>query len=144
MLALPYTIGLNKTFGLPLWTRLTQSWGNKSLGQDANTTHPYAIAVTEFGSQCNIADSSCADTNYLVDFASYLSYNPSSGPFQGNPSLSHARVQAWFWWCWNANSGDTGGLVVSNRTSPWYVLQFHKLYYLQITLGLKPWWAASP
>ena len=23
----------------------------------------------------------------------------------------HHSMDSWFWWCWNANSGDTGGIV---------------------------------
>ncbi len=23
----------------------------------------------------------------------------------------HNPITSWFWWCWNANSGDTGGIV---------------------------------
>ena len=28
----------------------------------------------------------------------------------GNDGL-HAPINNWFYWCWNANSGDTGGIV---------------------------------
>jgi len=28
----------------------------------------------------------------------------------GNDGL-HAPINNWFYWCWNANSGDTGGMV---------------------------------
>jgi len=23
----------------------------------------------------------------------------------------HHSMDSWFWWCWNSNSGDTGGIV---------------------------------
>ena len=39
-----------------------------------------------------------------------------------------------FYWCWNANSGDTGGLVQDD----WHTLQWRKLAFLT-TLGLRPW-----
>jgi len=29
----------------------------------------------------------------------------------GGNDGQHAPLAGWFWWCWNANSGDTGGLV---------------------------------
>ena len=28
----------------------------------------------------------------------------------------HAAITSWFWWAWNANSGDTGG-IVSDQSS---------------------------
>ena len=29
----------------------------------------------------------------------------------GGADGNHVAMAGWFWWCWNANSGDTGGLV---------------------------------
>ena len=29
----------------------------------------------------------------------------------GGNDGKHAVLAGWFWWSWNANSGDTGGLV---------------------------------
>ena len=29
----------------------------------------------------------------------------------GGPDGLHAPLAGWFWWSWNPNSGDTGGLV---------------------------------
>ena len=29
----------------------------------------------------------------------------------GGADGQHVALAGWFWWCWNANSGDTGGLV---------------------------------
>jgi hypothetical protein len=29
----------------------------------------------------------------------------------GGADGQHVAMAGWFWWCWNANSGDTGGLV---------------------------------
>ena len=31
----------------------------------------------------------------------------SGGGMDGN----HVVMAGWFWWCWNADSGDTGGMV---------------------------------
>lgn len=53
----------------------------------------------------------------------------------GAAAYPHLRTNVWFWWCWNANSGDTGGVV----TSTWYAIKWHKVQYLQ-TVGLCPWW----
>ena len=29
----------------------------------------------------------------------------------GGVGGQHVALAGWFWWCWNANSGDTGGQV---------------------------------
>jgi hypothetical protein len=42
---------------------------------------------------------------FLKDFATYML---SPGP---NSDTLHNPITSWFWWCWNANSFDTGGLV---------------------------------
>ena len=39
-----------------------------------------------------------------------------------------------FFWCWNRNSGDTGGLVAED----WSTLEWEKLAYLSL-IGLRPW-----
>jgi hypothetical protein len=39
-----------------------------------------------------------------------------------------------FFWCWNRNSGDTGGLVAED----WATLEWEKLAYLSL-IGLRPW-----
>ena len=39
-----------------------------------------------------------------------------------------------FFWCWNRNSGDTGGLVAED----WATLEWEKLSYLSL-IGLRPW-----
>ena len=39
-----------------------------------------------------------------------------------------------FYWCWNANSGDTGGLAQDD----WSTLHWRKLAFLT-TFGLRPW-----
>lgn len=42
----------------------------------------------------------------------------------------------WMWWCWNNNSGDTGGLVKAD----WLELEWEKIDYLIKSWGLRPWW----
>jgi hypothetical protein len=43
---------------------------------------------------------------------------------------------SWAYWCYNANSGDTGGLV----SDDWQSLQWGKLGYLVDKWGLRPWY----
>ena len=46
----------------------------------------------------------------------------------------HQPVTSWFYWCWNANSGDTGGIVEDN----WKDIHWQKIDYLT-QIGLIPW-----
>ena len=58
-------------------------------------------------------DRACAEmmlTSFLRDFASYLR-NETITPTSSSTSYSHDPIRVWFWWAWNANSGDTGGMV---------------------------------
>ena len=61
----------------------------------------FPVAIGEFGSRMTGA----ADMAHLNDFASYL--NNEGGGATGK----HNRIGNWVYWSFNANSGDTGGLV---------------------------------
>lgn len=47
----------------------------------------------------------------------------------------HDAIQSWFWWSWNANNGDTGGILESN----WLTINYEKVKYL-VKVGLRPWY----
>ena len=47
----------------------------------------------------------------LADMARYMRNDFSSLPAGNAASFPHADMLSLFWWDWNANSGDTGGLV---------------------------------
>ena len=67
-----------------------------------------AVAPTEFGSDCDYyAATQCRDFNYLRDAALYMN---NAGATTTYP---HTQASVWYWWCWNANSGGTGGIVTS-------------------------------
>lgn len=52
------------------------------------------------------------DIAMLSDMAKYMRNDYSSLPAGYNAaSFPHANMPSLFWWDWNANSGDTGGLV---------------------------------
>ena len=78
----------------------------------------FPILIGEFGSKLEAAK----DLESLGDLATYLK--------DGN--------MGWFWWSWNANSGDTGGLV----SDDWLRIQWKKIDYLR-TIGLYPWAAGG-
>lgn len=93
---------------------------------DAGKCHVFPIAVGEFGSRFTEPE----DLAHLNDLALYLNAQGA-----GNTG-GHTPVANWYYWCWNANSGDTGGLVDDS----WMNLQWTKLRWLQQKLGLKPWY----
>ena len=48
----------------------------------------------------------------LADMSNYMNNDYSTlGASYGPSSFPHANLESLFWWCWNANSGDTGGIV---------------------------------
>lgn len=104
--------------GPALTTRLNLSFGmkNKS-GYDG---HVYPVLIGEFGSK--FVDP--LDKQTMVDLAAYL-LNIKQ------PDSRHNPITNWFYWCWNADSGDTGGLVADD----WKTIQWQKLAYLK-GLGL--------
>ncbi len=74
----------------------------------------FPILIGEFGSKLEVP----RDLESLEDLARYLK--------GGN--------MGWFWWSWNANSGDTGGLV----SDDWLHIEWKKIDYLR-AIGLDPW-----
>lgn len=109
---------------------------------DATVCIP-AVAITEFGSDCDTFNPSssprCAngEATHLQDIARYLT-NAASIPSQFR---SKNRNAVWFWWSWNANSGDTGG-IVTGTGAPWYTVKWYKVRYLE-RLGLCPWFKSA-
>ncbi len=48
----------------------------------------------------------------------------------------HNAISNVFWWAWNANSGDTKGLVGDD----WLTVNWNKVEWLS-SVGLAPWYA---
>lgn len=52
------------------------------------------------------------DIAMLADMARYMRNDYSSlGGGYSAANFPHANIPSMYWWDWNANSGDTGGLV---------------------------------
>ena len=52
------------------------------------------------------------DIAMLADMSNYMNNDYSTLPAGYGPAnFPHANLQHLFWWDWNANSGDTGGIV---------------------------------
>jgi hypothetical protein len=49
--------------------------------------------------------------------------------------------RSWMWWAYNANSGDTRGIVGPSTT--WREVQWTKVRFLAKNFGLQPWYCAA-
>ncbi|BDA45058.1 hypothetical protein COCOBI_06-5380 [Coccomyxa sp. Obi] len=98
-----------------------------------NKTFPAAVGET--GSYM----SSAADVAMLTDMARYLHNDYSSLPpgfdYQKFP---HKTLPNLAWWAWNANSGDTGGIVESD----WITVLWKKVNWMVGAIHLTPWYMA--
>lgn len=63
------------------------------------------------------------DKAWLHDLSQWIN---NIGP--ANDGL-HTDVTSFFYWCWNANSGDTGGLV----DDTWLSVEWPKIDFLTLT-----------
>lgn len=55
------------------------------------------------------------DIAMLADMARYMhnDYSSLGGGYTAN-DFPHANLPSLYWWDWNANSGDTGGIVMDD------------------------------
>ncbi len=109
-----------------LWNRLSSSFGY--LTQQGYQGKVFPVAIGEFGSRFKEEK----DLQSMNDIAKYFTL--SSAASDGK----HTAISHWFYWSWNANSGDTGGIVADN----WLDIQWEKIDYLT-QIGLKPWYLPS-
>lgn len=104
--------------GKGLWNRLNNSFGE--LYQRGycheGRCKKFAVVLGEFGSFFNDQ----RDIDYYNDMAIWFSKHMG-----GNKN--------WIFWCYNENSGDTGGIVGKN----WYDLEWGKLEWLRRKMDLK-------
>lgn len=117
--------------GTGLWNRMTESFGyltKQGFCIGSGQCKVFPVAIGEFGSK--FTDS--RDLQSMPDIASYL--NNAAAAADGK----HTAIPNWFYWDWNPNSGDTGGLVGDD----WLTIQWQKIEYLT-TIGLKPWYAST-
>lgn len=115
--------------GPTLWEALDTSFGylnQRGYCDKRGKCHTFPVAIGEFGSRFEDKD----DLEHLKDFTMWLR---NEGP--GNTG-KHRPIRNFFYWCYNANSGDTGGLV----TDSWHEFEWSKIRFLQQRFGLKPWY----
>ncbi|MBA3661874.1 MAG: cellulase family glycosylhydrolase [Gammaproteobacteria bacterium] len=91
----------------------------------AGKCHLFPIALGEFGGKFDPADPYYQkDTATLINLANYIVRLGS-----GKPALP-----SWFYWDWNPNSGNTGGILKDD----WATIDCNKVNYLKKYLFLKP------
>lgn len=126
-------------YGSGLYGRLSASFGTLAkTGYCVNAIcHKFPIAIGEFGSF--FKDS--RDFLFFTSFANYM--NNNNDAIDGK----HNAVNNWFYWSYNPNSGDTGGIVDND----WKTVLWTKINYLSngtvsgtstnpTGLGLNPWY----
>lgn len=90
--------------GAGLARRLTTSFGYLTkrgfCAPNGGACRTFPVIFGETGSRFT----SALDVAMLEDFAKYMQAD----------APDHAPVPNMIWWCWNANSGDTGGVVADN------------------------------
>lgn len=109
--------------GSDLWNRLSSSFGY--LTKQGYRGKLFPVAVGEFGSHFTEKK----DLQSMNDTAQYFQLAGSA------VDGKHEAIPHWFYWSWNANSGDTGGIVADN----WLDIKWEKIDYLT-QIGLKPWY----
>ena len=115
------------TTGKDLFARLSSSFGDKTTGKGycaGQVCRRFPVVLGEIGSAMQPVD-----TAAMNDFAAYIT-NTGAGK-----DGRHEALAGWIYWAWNANSGDTGGLVQDN----WRDVNWSKFDYLR-KLGLRGWW----
>lgn len=111
--------------GEGLYKRLSDSFGYLTQeGFCRGICKTFPVAVGEFGSRFEDSD----DLDSMRDIANYFNNHDA---VDGR----HKAIKHWFYWSWNPNSGDTGGLVDDH----WKDIIWDKIDYLS-TVGLSPWY----
>ncbi len=87
--------------GSGLFDRLSLSFGylNKQgycSRSNPNNCHQFPVVIGETGTTFALQ----ADQQQMADFALYLNNQGAGNDGQHNP------ISSWFWWAWNANSGQ--------------------------------------
>lgn len=91
----------------------------------SGTCHLYPIALGEFGGKFDPNDPNNAkDTATNINIANYLVRLGNGKP----------AIPSWFYWDWNPNSGNTGGILKDD----WATIDCNKVNYLKKYLFLKP------
>lgn len=118
--------------GQSLFSTLSMSMGylNKQGFCADGHCQPFPIIIGETGS-------ALTDMRDFDFYTSFIQYMNNDGP--GNDGL-HNDISSTVWWSWNANSGDTKGIVQDD----WTTINWLKVQLLQHLQSLTPVYAPNP
>ncbi len=68
-------------------------------------------------SECSQCANSCCAVQYYTDLVAYMANTGAGSDGQ------HNAINSWFWWCYPANGGGTGGIVDSD----WLTIDWTKV-----------------
>lgn len=75
-------------------------------------TKLFPVVPGEFGSFFNSSSNPCVNAGCMAEEGrSLYSIRDYFNNAAGGKDGKHAKINNWFYWSWNSNSGDTGGLV---------------------------------
>ena len=124
----------NQGVAYAAWSRLNGYLFNNFLNINNNSQsgfclngscHAFPIAVGEFGGKFDPSDPYYAqDVATLINVATYLTKMGSG----------YSTPPSWFYWDWNPNSGNTGGILKND----WSTVDCNKVNYLKQYLSLTP------
>jgi hypothetical protein len=121
--------------------RWDMSWGWKMQGVDRTSDNaripPLPVVIGESGAK-DWGDNSLNNTDTTNYTNSDKIWLEIVATYLRALSDKTGRQPSWFWWAWNANSGDTKGLVGPQST--WREVQWTKVRMLIRNYGLKPWY----
>mmetsp|Transcript_3804 Transcript_3804/g.10936 ORF Transcript_3804/g.10936 Transcript_3804/m.10936 type:complete len:758 (-) Transcript_3804:1267-3540(-) len=124
-----------------LYNHLSNSFGylNKKGYCYNGNCQRFPVVIGEMGSRLRDCRNRCAVANCMYDELTvmnlFLNYFKAEGSANDG---RHEAIDAWYWWSWNANSGDTGGVVDDD----WKSVIWQKVSYMG-RMGLTPWYASK-
>lgn len=96
-----------------------------------------AVVIGESGAK-DSGDNSLNNTDTTLYLAPDKAWLDIVAAYLRTLSERTGRQPSWFFWAWNANSGDTKGLVGPQTT--WREIQWTKVRMLIRGYGLRPWY----
>lgn len=121
------------------WARFTESWGylTKEGYCHKGDCQRFPVAIGEMGGRFerdpSLPNEPSLDYIYYINMLDYFNLVGAANDNR------HNRITNWFWWSYNANSWDTGGIV----TDDWLEFDWFKLTFMRERLGLRTWWDVS-
>ncbi|KAK9811067.1 hypothetical protein WJX73_010697 [Symbiochloris irregularis] len=124
--------------GNDLWNRLYYSFGIlRTIGyppeDNSRPKHKFPILIGEIGTFFDVPKATCCDLPFMRDALAWLQGQPNTGQ-------AHPAIQNVAWWAWNANTGDTGGLV----DNTWVNILWIKIDWMRSATGMTPCPSPTP